>query len=387
MNYTFRKTLFVSLSLLMSFSATQAQSESKQQDAAGYQLVWQDNFDGLVLDETNNWNIEVNGDGGGNSELQYYRRENISIGKEPVSGVGCLIITGKKESYLGKTCTSGRLTTQNKMSFRYGKLEARIKLPSTANGLWPAFWLLGYDIATVSWPKCGEIDVIEMGSRTGINAGTQNRYYSGACHWGYFVNGSYPNYAIATTGTYSLQDDFHLYTLIWDNQYIRMYIDLDKYPSAAPYYEMGVTANTTDRDVYYYFNKRFFVIFNLAIGGNFPQIWDINQITALNGGDAKMYVDYVRVYQKGDTGQEYSGPKLNTGVLNPLVDNLFVFPTRITENVNVSTTARVEVNICTVTGRVLITRTVDGFESISMSQFPPGVYLLKTTDKCIKLLK
>ncbi|MHB9143257.1 MAG: glycoside hydrolase family 16 protein, partial [Paludibacter sp.] len=128
-----------------------SQNYTKQISTGDYNLVWQDNFDGNTLDEKNNWNIEVNGNGGGNSELQYYRRENISVGPEPVSGANCLIITGKKENYLGKTCTSGRLTTQNKVTFQYGKLEARIKLPKTANGLWPAFWMLGTDIPTASW--------------------------------------------------------------------------------------------------------------------------------------------------------------------------------------------------------------------------------------------
>lgn len=260
--------------------AKEISSPSAISNADGeYSLVWEDNFDGDVLDETNNWTIEVNGNGGGNNELQYYRRENISVGEEPVSGENCLIITAKKETYLTKTCTSGRLTTQNKMSFKYGKLEARIKLPHTANGLWPAFWLLGKNISSVGWPRCGEIDVLEMGNKAGITAGTQDRYFNGACHWGYYEDGWYPMYAKATTNAYSIQDDFHLFTMIWDDESIKMYLDLDIYPNANPYYEIGVTDVSSDKGTYYYFNKQFFLIFNLAIGGHFPDIFNINNVT------------------------------------------------------------------------------------------------------------
>ena len=116
------KTVFLIVLISLTIQLSSAQKElhptniSVTKDA-NYHLVWQDNFDGTTLDELNNWNIEVNGDGGGNNELQYYRRENISVGTEPVSGANCLIIKGKKEGYLGKTCTSGRLNTLGKMSF------------------------------------------------------------------------------------------------------------------------------------------------------------------------------------------------------------------------------------------------------------------------------
>lgn len=271
----------------------------------GYKVVWEDKFNDGTLDETNRWSVEVNGNGGGNSELQYYRRENISVGTEPVSGAGCLIITAKKESFSGKTCTSGRLTTQNKMTVKYGKIEARIKLPKTANGLWPAFWMLGADITTYGWPKCGETDILEMGNANGIKNNTQEKYFNGACHWGEsWNNGSYPNYAKATTNAYSLQDDFHLYTLIWDETAIKMYLDLDKYPNNTPYYEMAINGEDVAGNPRRYFHKQGFVIFNLAVGGNFPQIWDITKITALAAGDAKMYVDFIKVYQKGATGEE-----------------------------------------------------------------------------------
>lgn len=271
-----------------------------------YKLVWEDNFSKPVLDESN-WTIVVNGKGGGNRELQYYRKENISVGIEPVSGERCLIITAKKENYRGKKATSGRLSTQGKVSVKYGKIEARIKLPKTANGLWPAFWMLGSDYPKAVWPKCGEIDILEMGNANGIEAGTQDKLFNGACHWGeHFNHGRYPNFAKATTSPFSLQDDFHLFTLIWDEKNIKMYVDLDKNPAATPYFEMPVNGENVANNPARYFHKEFFVIFNLAVGGNFTKIRNIDNITALKEGDAKMYVDYVRMYQMGVVGESFN---------------------------------------------------------------------------------
>jgi len=345
-----------------------------------YKLVWQDNFDGTQLDEANNWNIEVNGDGGGNRELQYYRRQNISVGIDPVSRENCLIITGKKESYMGRTCTSGRITTQNKMTFQYGKLEASIKLPKTANGLWPAFWLLGYDIPVMSWPKCGEIDIVEMGNINGINAGTQDRYFNGACHWGFVENGFHPSNVGALTSAYSLQDDFHLFTMVWDTKTIKMFLDQDKYPDVQPYLKMGITADATAKDPYYYFNKPFFVLFNLAIGGNFPQIWDIKQITALNNGDAKMYVDYVRVYQTGDPMEKFTGVKV-TG-LTPVKtkDKCRIYPNPVGTNLSIESENNiVKATMYTLSGQKRMV--VNNKKNIDISDLPGGNYILKIEDE------
>ena len=265
----------------------------------GYRLVWQDLFDGQSLDMSK-WVIEVNGNGGGNNELQYYREENISVGDDG-NGNGCLIITARRESYAGKSFTSGRLNTSGKYEFTHGKVEASIMLPKTADGLWPAFWLLGADIATNPWPKCGDIDIMEMGNAAGISAGTQDRYFNGAAHWGYYRDGAYPNYAKASTNSYSLQDgQYHLYTLIWDDTMLRMYLDLDKYPDAQPYYEMGITEKGDDWGTGHYFHHDFYILFNLAVGGNFPNIHNAAGITALpdDGSEARMYVNYVKVYQK-----------------------------------------------------------------------------------------
>lgn len=282
----------------------EAPEQAGSGETDGYSLVWEDLFDAEVLDETA-WNIEVNGDGGGNQELQYYRRENVSLGRDEASGRNCLILTARRESYNGKSFTSGRINSMHKKYFTYGKIEAFIKLPSTANGLWPAFWLMGNDYSQVGWPRCGEIDILEMGNATGIRNNTQDRYFNGACHWGFYKdvgnnNWAYPNYAKASTWSYSLQDgEYHLYTIIWDEQRVRMFVDMDKYPETEPYYEMGITGTDDDWGVGHYFHHDFFILFNLAVGGHFTGILNPSGITALpEGGEASMYVDFVKVYQK-----------------------------------------------------------------------------------------
>jgi beta-glucanase (GH16 family) len=258
----------------------------------GYKLVWADYFDGTALN-TDDWNIEVNGDGGGNKELQYYRAENVTVEN------GCLVLTARKETYLGKDFTSGRLNTSGKRFFTHGKIESSIRLPKTANGLWPAFWMLGNDFKQVGWPKCGEIDILEMGNSEGIRKGTQETFFNGACHWGFYKDGAYPNYAKSSNAPYSLQDGkFHLYTLIWDKQSIAMYLDLDQNPSVQPYYKMDIVDTNGDWAVGKYFHHDFFIVYDLAIGGNFPGIHSASGITALADGPASMYIDFVKVYQK-----------------------------------------------------------------------------------------
>ena len=269
----------------------------------GYHLVWEELFDDGKL--SNVWNIEENGYGGYNNELQYYSRNNIEVGKDS-EGNGCLIITARKEQSNGKSCTSGRLNTQGKMKFCHGKVEASIRLPKTANGLWPAFWMMGDEVG--SWPANGEIDILEMGNAEAFNRGSQDRYFNGACHWGPSSN-AHEMSTQSVTWDYSLQDgEFHLYTLYWDDQRLVMYVDQDRYPNARPYFQLDIRDRSSQRSAGTYFHHEFHLLFNLAIGGDFPKIYDINQISALQNGEAKMYVNYVKVYQKGVQGESYTGP-------------------------------------------------------------------------------
>jgi len=312
--------------------------------AQEYKLVWEENFNGNKLN-TSIWTAEKNRRGGGNAEMQYYLPENATIEMHP-SGVSCLVLNAKKENYKDdfggiRPATSARLNTQGKMTFTYGKLEIRVQPPKTANGLWPAFWMLGdnivpnlgYDdsvdntpkeelekMGRVLWPKCGEIDILEMGNANGIKNGTQDRYFNGACHWGESFNGGhYPNKSGNKTADYSLQDGFHLWTLIWTPDSIKMYLDLDKYPDTTPYFEMSIAGDGSPNTPSRYFHKPFHLLLNLAVGGYFTGIpapdkypatisdncEQFLKITGLptDGSPAKMYIDYIRLYQRGDKGE------------------------------------------------------------------------------------
>lgn len=263
-----------------------------------YELVWNEDFtDGNTLD-SKAWNIQTTSSPA-NNELQYYSSRGVSIEQDPVEGKQCLVLTARKEKMGGRECTSGRVTTEKKVKFQYGMITARIWFPNTANGLWPAFWMMGDDIAEVGWPACGETDIIELGNQGGFG-GHQDRYFNGANHWGPQWPDHYQAYN-AVTYDYSVEDGFHTFTCIWTEEKVSMYVDKDIYPTAKPYYEMGITARGADNAPSNYFHKPNHILLNLAIGGDFPGIFDVNGVTALTDGERKMYVDWVRVYQK--TGQ------------------------------------------------------------------------------------
>ncbi|WP_207510657.1 carbohydrate-binding protein [Longitalea luteola] len=248
------------LACLLAGSLTTLQKNAQAQN---WQLVWQDEFTNSIGAD---WVFETgNGSSGwGNNELQYYRGENAAIEN------GQLVITAKRESFGGFNYTSARMKTQGRRSWKYGKIEARIKMPAFS-GIWPAFWMLGDNITTVGWPDCGEIDVMEH-----INA--ENRTY-GTPHWRDHNN----NYASYGGNTFCTVTDYHVYSIEWDANYIRWFLDGTKF------HEMyiGGGINGTSE-----FHNNHFLLLNMAVGGNWPG-FNID----LNGFPAKMYVDYVRVYQ------------------------------------------------------------------------------------------
>lgn len=266
--------------------ACASQNEAGMFIPEGYELFWSDEFDGDSLNAAF-WTPEQGGHGWGNNELQHYtgRKDNVDVHD------GKLVIRAVKEDYKGSPVTSARLVTLGKVEFLYGYVVASIKLPKTADGLWPAFWMMGTDISRLGWPNCGEIDILEMGHSNGMKNGTQEQFLNGACHWGV---PHHQYYAHDITNSYSVQDgQFHTFTCIWDEEKVATYIDLEKYPDAEPYFEMKIEDFGNDE-----FRKENFILLNLAVGGNFPGIWDIDQVTALNGGPAEMEIDYVRVFRK-----------------------------------------------------------------------------------------
>lgn len=242
---------------------------------SGYTLAWSDEFNTTGLNSSI-WTNQ-NGDGcpnlcgWGNNELEYYtdRPENIFFQD------GKLIIEARKENYSGKTYTSSKILTSGKKSFKFGRIDIRAKLPK-GKGIWPAFWLLPQNNVYGGWPSSGEIDLMEM---IGHEAG---RVY-GTIHYGPGPG------SIQISRNYNLpsgiifNDEFHVFSLEWKQDQLKWFVDGNLYS----------TVNKSDLGASNYpFNENFFLIFNLAVGGNWP-----------GNPDASTYfpqwliVDYVRLYQ------------------------------------------------------------------------------------------
>lgn len=274
-----KATLLLLASLLMPSASSFAQE---------YKQVWSEEFDNVGAVDEKTWNFDTGKFY--NQELETYSRDNAVVGLAPDGKTTALVITAKPDF------TSARLQSQNKVTFKYGKLEASIMLPKTANGLWPAFWLMGNQ---GEWPACGEIDVMEMGHSNGISQGTTEKYHSGACHWGP-SQAQHQYYDKFMNAPYSLEDgQFHKYILEWTPEVINMYLD----DETTPYYTLDIKDKSSETSAGNYFHQEFYVLLNLAIGGSYTGITWNDGITALQSGEQKMYVDYVRLYQK--EGEEY----------------------------------------------------------------------------------
>jgi len=247
-------------------------------------LVWADEFNGTELDSTI-WTYDI-GNGcseglcsWGNSELQYYTNNADNVRLEN----GLLILEAKNEVVGANQFTSARINTEGRVHFKYGTLKARIKIPDLANGLWPAFWLLGAENG--SWPDIGEIDIAEWGNASAISAGVVNKRVSGTCHWSSF--GSNAAYGTNIDFPTNLNDAFHEYTLEWTPTAIRCYID------GIQYYVIDISnpANGSLEELH----SLKHILLNLAVGGSFTGIYNPSQITAPI--PRKMEIDYIRLYQ------------------------------------------------------------------------------------------
>lgn len=245
-------------------------SETSVSSSSSSPYLWNDEFDTL---DTTKWTFEIGtgASGWGNNEKQYYtgRSENAYV-----QG-GILHIKANKESYKGSGYTSARMITKGKFSFTYGTVEARIALP-TGKGIWPAFWMLGENIDQVSWPACGEIDIIESINDESIVYGTN--------HWAY--NGEHASYGNNTGDFHGAKKaiditEFHTYKFTWNKKLIAMYVDDFKY------HEISIENNAGGTDS---FHKPFFFILNVAVGGNWPG-FEIDDEQFPN----EMLVDYIRV--------------------------------------------------------------------------------------------
>jgi beta-glucanase (GH16 family) len=253
----------------------------KQKVAEGYELVWSDEFNGKdgSLPDPAKWTYDVGGSGWGNHELEYYskRAENSHI-----EG-GKLIITARQENFTasdgGKfNYTSARMKTEGLFSQAYGRFEARIKLPA-GQGIWPAFWMLGENISSAGWPKCGEIDIMEnVGKEPGIN--------HGSLHGPSSTNATSDLTATITLPAgQKLADDFHVYAAEWDPGAVRFYMDSTLYAT--------FTTDQLPAGGTWVFDHRFFLILNVAVGGDWPGSPDVT-----TKFPQSMIVDYVRVYKR-----------------------------------------------------------------------------------------
>jgi beta-glucanase (GH16 family) len=237
---------------------------------ASWKLAWADEFDGPDID-TNNWGYDLGNlyGGWGNSELEYYTSRTCNA----FITDGNLVIQAIKESYSGYEYTSSRMITKGKMSRKYGKVEARMKLPY-GQGIWPAFWMMG---DTGNWPACGEIDVMEM---IGGGDARDNKSY-GTGHWddgGHQMSGGS---IMPVAWPAKLSDEYHIFTIEWDASSIKWFVD-------------GVQFHTMDTTpaVRSEFNQPYYILLNLAVGGTWPGIPDGTTVFP-----QVMYVDYVRWYE------------------------------------------------------------------------------------------
>ncbi|CAH0998864.1 hypothetical protein LEM8419_00179 [Neolewinella maritima] len=246
------------------FTTTKPAQGTSGEEPVFEQLVWADEFDGTSLADTS-WSYDTGtgNNGWGNGESQFYtdREENLSVAD------GLLTITAQRENFSGSDFTSSRIVTENKFEFTYGRVEIRAKLP-TGGGTWPALWMLGADYDTNTWPACGEIDIMEhVGNQ-------QNRIFSSLHYPGNFGG----NAATESTVVPTAEDEFHVYRAIWSESSIRFFVDDELY-------------HTFNNSAGLPFDSDFFLIFNVAMGGNFGGAID----AAFQ--QSSMQVDYVRVYQ------------------------------------------------------------------------------------------
>lgn len=237
-----------------------------------YQLVWSDEFDAAGLPDAAKWTYDVGGNGWGNNELEYYtsgRTENARVEN------GHLVIEARKESYSGRNYTSARLLTKNKAAWTYGRFEIRAKIPR-GKGIWPAIWTLSAN-NPMTWPDDGELDIMEyVGFTPHMIYGTaHNKSYNGA-------NGLQKGNSISIA---SAEDSFHVYKMEWSQKVIDWYVDDTKYFTYADP-GMGFTA--------WPYYKDFFMILNVAVGGNWGGAQGIDDSIF----PQQMLVDYVRVYQR-----------------------------------------------------------------------------------------
>jgi beta-glucanase (GH16 family) len=257
--------------VLFLFAAACATAQSN------WKLAWSDEFDGKANTppDSSKWVYDLGASGWGNAELEKYTNSVENVFQD---GHGHLVIRAVKTP--AGVFTSGRIKTYGKFEFRYGKLEARIKIPK-GQGVWPAFWMLGSDMEAEGWPACGEIDVMEnIGKEPGVAHGTvHGPGYSQA----EAISGRF-----ALPGQTALSDDFHVYGVEWKPNVMSFYVDQQKY--------FEVTPQRLPPGAKWVYDHPFWILLNLAVGGDWPGAPDATTVFPQS-----MVVDWVRVWQAEPT--------------------------------------------------------------------------------------
>jgi beta-glucanase (GH16 family) len=235
-------------------------------------LVWADEFNYTGLPDSTKWNYDVGGQGWGNNELEFYTEKRLQNARVEH---GFLVIEARKEKWADKNYTSARLLTKGKADWKYGKIDVRAKLPM-GRGTWPAIWMLG-SATPFKWPDDGEIDIME---HVGFDPGVIHAS----------VHCSKYNHVIGTQKTAiikmaDLNDSFHVYSLQWDADSIRIYID------GLKYFSFG---NEHSGYAAWPFQQPMHLLLNVAVGGN----WGGQKGVDDSLFPQQMLVDYVRVYAK-----------------------------------------------------------------------------------------
>jgi len=320
-----------------------------QLKAQDYTLIFSEEFDNPTLDPLK-WNIESGY--ASNQEKQYYSTgyQNIRI-----EG-GNLILTGRKEQaeVTDRFYTSGRVNTKGKGFIKYGKVEARISLPAGA-GTWPAFWMMPESNTYGSWPKSGEIDIME-------HIGSNPTMISHAVHTAN-KNGSAGNNWFNRQTLTTAENNFHTYSIIWGPDDIKFYIDDVK--------SVTLYRNFAEDYKGWPFNQNFYVILNLALGGTMGGT--IND--AIFNNPVEMKVDYLHIYQ------------LATGLEGTKVQGFEVESTHFTNEIIIHTDKITNIELFNGFGKQICKKTVNGSGSILTNNLPKGLYLLRSNNHTIKLIK
>ncbi len=299
-----------------------------------YALVWADEFDDNELN-LNKWSYDLGqGDWGwGNNELQFYTNNAANINVD----TGYLHIIAKSQSFAGANYTSARIKTKDLYEFTYGKVEARIKIPY-GQGFWPAFWMLGANIDDVSWPYCGEIDIMEHINNENVIHGTH--HYDNNGH-------NYIGNSVVCDAS-----EFQVYSIEWTPYSIKWYLN------GSIYFQNSIDPSSVSKEE---FHSPFFLLLNLAVGGLWPGNPDIS--TNFPG---IMMVDYVRVYQNEFTLIESENPN----------QNFKIFPNPVKDVLTISKENFISYQIFTMEGTE-ITPSFKQQKTINVSNLDSGIYCLK----------